>query len=113
SLDSDYAIGQTDRHNIVGNVCGVLLVMSEAADRNFSRGSTVWVRCRSHGGVAHRSEIQGEQAFLSQLQIIQRCQFHNEIVRMLPVCDGNSKSCLALLKEQRIAPVCHCCRFET
>src|SRR5581483_2746528 len=48
----------------------------------------------------------------AQIQVVQGGELHNEIVRMLTVDNGPAKSSFSLLKQFRIVPAGHGCRFK-
>src|SRR5579864_1308349 len=57
----------------------------------------------THGGIAHGSCVEGKKRVLSEAQIVDRGQLHEEVVRMLAVIDGLAVRRLALLEKLRIA----------
>src|SRR5215472_8600407 len=87
-------------------------MMSERAYRILRCRSPMRVSRRPNGRIARRREVERQKALLSKLQVIKRSQFHNEVMRKLPIGDRNSESCLTLLKEQGIPPVGHGRRFQ-
>src|SRR5215831_17064725 len=65
-----------------------------------------------HGRITSGREVKRQKTLLSELQVIESSQFHDEVVRMLPIGNRNSESRFALLEEQRIPPVGHGRRFQ-
>jgi len=82
-------------------------MVAECSNRVFKSRSAVgiggWTNCR----VAHRSEIERQQSSLTQLKVIERRQFHEEVVRVLAIGDRHPVRRLALLEQQWITPVCY------
>ena len=77
-------------------------MMAERGQRIFRSGRPVRVSDRPDGRIANGCGIKREQPVLPQLQIVERGNLHEKIMRMLPVGNGLSKSRFAQLKKQRV-----------
>jgi hypothetical protein len=77
-------------------------MVSQGGHGLFRSRSTVRVGRWPHRGIADRRRIKREQRVFAQAHVIQRGQFHEEVVGMLAIDDGTAESGLALLKQQRI-----------
>src|ERR1700720_2198513 len=97
-FQSDAAVSDANGDYIVGNVGGILKVMSERCDRIFRRGWPVRISKRPHGRVAHGRSVERQQSICAQFVVVERSQLHEEIVGMLTIHDGMSEGGFALLK---------------
>src|SRR4051794_21158157 len=70
------------------------------------------VRCRPHRGVTHSREVKRHQTPVAYLVVIERGEFHDEVMRMLPINDRLSECSLALLKQQWILTTTHGRRLQ-
>src|ERR1700722_13199778 len=78
-------------------------MMAERRDGVFRIRCAVGKRGWADGGVAYRSSVEAEQSACSQREIVERGQFHEEIVGVLAVDNGQAVGRFALLEEQGIA----------
>ena len=70
-------------------------------------------RRRTHRRIAHGSGIKRQQRAIRQLVVVQRGEFHEEIVGVLAVHDGTAEGGFALLEKFRVAAVRNRGRLET
>src|ERR1700722_17612018 len=82
-------------------------MMAERRHRIFRSGSAMRVRAWTHRRIADRRSIKRKQAVLSQPQIVERAQFHDEVMWMLAVVDWLAKRGFSLLKKQWIESLGH------
>src|SRR6266496_3530486 len=66
----------------------------------------------AYGGVPDGCSIKRQQGLVAQTQVVESGEFHDEIVRVLTVHDGPSKSSFSLLKQFWIVSAGHSCRFK-
>src|SRR5439155_16557357 len=90
-FQSHVAVSESDSDYIVGNVGGVVKVVCERRDRIFRRGWPVRIGEWAHGRVAHRRSVKRQQRICAQFVVVERSQFHEEIVGMLPIDDRASE----------------------
>lgn len=102
-LDTENSIGSAEGDDVSGDVSGILGVVAERGDGIFGCGNAVGIGGGSDGGIADGSGVEGKEAFLAEMEVVEGGEFHKEIVRMLAVNDGKTESGFALLKQQGIA----------
>lgn len=62
----------------------------------------MWKCCGADGGIADGGEVDGEQRVAAEGEIVERGDFHKEVVGVLAVGDGAAIGGFSLLKEQRV-----------
>src|SRR6476661_3006128 len=71
------------------------------------------IRAWPHGWIADRRSIKREQRIFSESQIVERGQFHDEVMRMLAVIDRLAERRFTLLEQKRVEALRHGCRLQT
>jgi hypothetical protein len=105
SLDARDALRQSNGDHVRGNMRRIFLMVTQSGHWIFHRGGAVGKGRRPDGRVANRRRVEGEKRVGCQFQIVERRDFHEEIVGMLSVCNWSAIRRLALLEKQRIAPL--------
>src|SRR6266545_5502925 len=67
---------------------------------------------RPHRRISHWRKIEREQAFFPELQVVENCQFHDEVMRVLAIHDGHAKRGFTLLEQFWIEAIRDCAWLE-
>src|SRR6185312_9277913 len=70
------------------------------------------IRAWPHGRIANRSGVKRKQRVVPQREVVERGQFHEEIVRVLAVINRLAESRFTLLEQKWIETLGHGCRFQ-
>ena len=104
--------GNADRHHLVGNVRRVLEMVPQRRKRVVADGSPMRKRLRTQRRIAHRACIQAKDRVRTNLAVVQAGEFHEQVVRMLPVDNRLAIGRLTLLKQLWIKPSSNRRRFQ-
>src|SRR5277367_7158508 len=80
-------------------------MVSEGAHGIFKGRGAMWIGCWSDCGIAARSRVKRQQRLLAEFPVVERGQFHNEIMWVLAIDDWITVCGFSLLEEQRVAAV--------
>ena len=96
-------VSDSERDHLVRDMGGILKMMTKRSNGIFRRRRPVWESWRPEGGIADRRSIERKRGILRQLVIVERGQFHEEVMRMLSVNNWAAVSRLSLLEQLRVA----------
>src|SRR5947209_7593775 len=79
--------------------------MAERSLRYFHSAGAMRIGSGAERGITNRRVIDSPMRVLRKRMRILKTNFHEEIMRMLAIHDGNSVGSFTCLKEQRVAPI--------
>src|SRR5438093_8466037 len=112
SLKLQWTSSKTDRDDTIGNVRGVLLVMTQSRDWIFGCGRPVRIGRRAESGFSNGPPIYEQLGLLVELEIVPPCNLHEEFVGMLSINNWQPVSRFSQLEKLRIPSLRDGGRFE-
>ena len=99
----DGSVGDAGGDDVGGDVGGILHVVRDRRDGIFGGRGAVGVGGRTEGGFAARAAVEVDGGAFAEDDLVEGGEFHEEIVRVLAVDDGDAVGGFAGGEEQRVA----------